>query len=563
MKESRDFVDLAGLSGETFSNISLDGILINIYDFANTVWLNPRMYSFVDHGLDHSFRVLQLALNIFDRIAPAGSKLSPLERLVITIGALIHDIGMQYNKYPVGGVTKDPLDIRKHHCELGFEMIKDVREGNFSAQRSGPTLALEEYNKMFLHYGALVGFSHSGRKYWDLLKDSVYEQRVQGGLQILRLRLLAALLRLGDELHCEHTRVSEPSWVTSPLLNEEEKAHWVACYYTQEIKMSSPSPGGAALRMIMKWRVPESQLDDDIQLIRTLLQDLREKKVNQEIEIVEDYLRIEEKSEACVLRFLMDTNPEKIDIQRVPQQVKEYIVKKLRPYQFGFKTLSSLEKVKEVPSSSKIDSVKYRAQKFFLTANGVFSGHFRLKTGWHTNKYVRCRDLCSDIDFVTDLCQELKTFYSQYKFSDVLAIGTSSIRLGSLLSFLMAAKLSYTFGRVHIQSTLVDKKDYTDYEMELLPFDNGNILVIDDILGVGSVIHDLIGKLRDSTSPPNYIRVFTLYSLGDVKKLVQGIPDVYVDYLASFPDVEYREEDKNTGTCEVCINHPEIIKIEE
>lgn len=463
MKDSKDFLELVSLSGEKFSSISLDGILLNIYDFANTVWLNPRMYSFVDHGLDHSYRVLQIALNIFERIALLGSQLSPIERLVIAIGALVHDIGMQYNKYPVKGVIKDPLDIRKNHCELGFEIIRDVREGTFNLERAGPSLALEEYNKMFLHYGALVGFSHSGKRYWDFLKDPAYEQRHQGGLQILRLRLLAGLLRLADELHCEHTRVSEPNWITTSLLNEEEKAHWVACYYTQEIKMSSP--GTAALRISMKWRVPESYSDDDIQLIRTLLQDLREKKMNQEIEIVEDYLRLEEKSDPCVLRFHMDTNPEKIDIQKMPQQVKEYIIKELRPYQFGFKTPSSIEKVKELPSSTKLDSLKYHAQTFFLAGNGVISGHFRLKTGWHTNKYVRCRDLCSDIDFVTDLCQELANFYAPYKFSDVLAIGTSSIRLGSFLSFLIPANFSYTFGRLHIESTLADKRDYTDYEM--------------------------------------------------------------------------------------------------
>lgn len=62
-----------------------------------------------------------------------------------------------------------------------------------------------------------------------------------------------------------------------------------------------------------------------------------------------------------------------------------------------------------------------------------------------------------------DLCHELAEFYSQYKISDILAIGTSAIRLGGLLSFLLRAKLSYTFGKVNIESTLIGKDDYTDY----------------------------------------------------------------------------------------------------
>lgn len=98
---------------------------------------------------------------------------------------------------------------------------------------------------------------------------------------------------------------------------------------------------------------------------------------------------------------------------------------------------------------------------------------------------------------------------------------------------------------------------------EVTPFDNGNILLIDDILGVGSVIYDVIAKLKSSDKPPKNIRAFTIYSLGDVKKLIEGLADVEIDYLVSFPDVDYREEDKVTRRCSICKDHPEIIRVEE
>jgi orotate phosphoribosyltransferase len=562
MKGSTDFVELLNLSGQNFSHVSLDGILISIYDFVSRIWESPRLYTFVDHGIEHSYRVLQIALNIFEKISSADQQLSPLERLILGIGSLVHDVGMQYNKYPRDGIEKNPIEIRENHCELGFEMIRDTREGTFNTQRSGPILSLEEHHKTFLHYGALVGFSHSGSKYWESLKQTMYDPKKEGGLQLLRLRLLSALLRLADELHCEYTRVPELNWINTPLLNEKEKAHWVACYYVQEIGISSP--GTAGLRMIMKWRIQEKATNEDTQLIRTLLQELRENKINQESELVKDYLKLEEGTEPYFIEFKISPIPEIIGIQDLPLEVKKFIKESLRPYQFGVKVLSPLPKVKELSiSSPNLDTLKYTAQDFLLTGKGIISGHFRLKTGWHTNKYVRCRELCSDIDFIGVLCQELSRFYSQYAISDVLAIGTSAIRIGSLLSFLLSARMSYTFEDAKIESPATNKKDYTDYEKNITPFDNGNILIIDDILGVGSVLHDVISQLKTLSNPPKQIRVFTLYSLGDVKTLGKDFSDIDVDYLVSFTDVEYKKEDKNSGACELCRERPEIIKIEE
>jgi orotate phosphoribosyltransferase len=562
MKSSKDFIGLLRLNGEVFEpSTSLDGIVANVFDFANKIWTAPRLFNFVDHGIDHGYRVLQIALNIIERLTPPETKLSPLERLILGIGGLIHDIGMQYNKYP--DPEQDPktdTEIRRNHCELGMQMIKDSRDGVFESQRAGPTLAIGQHLRSWIHFAALVGFAHSGRKCWDALKEPMYSSTREGGDQIRRLRLLAALIRLADELHCEYTRIPELNWVNSAVLSGLEQAHWVACYYTQEIRITSPGYGG--LRLHMKWRAPEQATEDEVNIVRTLLQDLRERKINEEIELIKEYLKVEDESDPFFLEFKMDADPEKSDIYPLPDRVKDYVTKELRPYQFGVKKVTYMSRLRQIPSSPEVDELKYEAETFFLQGKGVIHGHFRLKTGWHTNKYVRCRELCSNSDFLSKLAKELFTVYKDLNISDVIAVGTSAIGIGSLVALLLNARLSYTFGHMGIVDSTIDRRDYTDYEKEIGPFDGGNILIIDDILGVGSILHELVGRLRNIPSPPGRIRIFTLYSLGDVKPLLANIKGIDIDFLAAFPDVDYDEEDNVTHKCRVCQKHPGITRVE-
>ncbi len=276
--DSSSFVDLLGLRGKRFNNASLDGIVISVYDFVCAIWRSERLYKFVDHGIDHSFNVLKRALEIFERVKIDNHDLSPYEKTILGIGSLIHDIGMQYEKYKIYNEDLIASQIRNSHVQIGYDMIQMTINGDFQKKYGGPDLAFQKHHTSFLYEGALVGFSHSGNKYWDKLKESYYSCDTQAG-QYRRLRLLAGLLRLGDELHCEFTRIPELNFLDSSLLDDEGKAHWSACHYTQDIKLASPGPGGVRFRMY--WRVPEDAHDSEIEEILTLLQELREKKNKQ------------------------------------------------------------------------------------------------------------------------------------------------------------------------------------------------------------------------------------------------------------------------------------------
>ena len=558
--ESGEFVKALKLSGERFSTVSLDGLLLDVYDFARTIWEQPNLDSFVDHGVDHSYRVLKLSLSILDRLNRPELQLSAVERVVLGVACLIHDIGMQYARYPVKGKAMDLGEIRKQHSQLGFEMIKDVREGSFQKDRGGPLLNLDPQHVLFLHYGALVGFAHSGRTYWDALRGSSYDKKMEGGSQVLRLRLLAALVRLGDELHCEYTRIPELTWIDSAIMTPEEKAHWAACYYTQEVKLTSP--GSAGLRMTMMWRVPQDCGETDVEIIRALLKDFREEKMISEAKLVGEYLKEDDVAEPCFFEFRLHPTPERALIAPIVGAVKDYVVHNLRPGQFGLRPPEVMERTKELPGGGPLDSLKYDARQFLLT-RGLISGHFRLKTGWHTNKYVRCRELFADAGFARRLTIELKRVYGPAGITDIVAIGTSAIGIAALLAQMLNARLTYTF----LTPASGDEGGhgrYTEYEIEIGVFPGKRVLLIDDILGVGSVLNQVVPKLGTDRDAPQMIKAFTVFSLGDPKKqLLSGLEGIDVAYLISFTDVEYEKEDEQTGKCAICGGDLSIIPVEE
>ncbi len=158
------------------------------------------------------------------------------------------------------------------------------------------------------------------------------------------------------------------------------------------------------------------------------------KKINNECDLIQEYLKLSEDSEPCMLDFVLVAEPEKNPtVNRLPKEVSKYIKTKLRPYQFGQKKFKEGKLISELKLSPEWGYVRKNAKDFFLKNPAVKSGHYTLKTGWHTDRLVNCRELCSDINFVTNLCSMLASKYSEYGFTDILSVGTSAIGIGSLL----------------------------------------------------------------------------------------------------------------------------------
>ncbi len=112
------------------------------------------------------------------------------------------------------------------------------------------------------------------------------------------------------------------------------------------------------------------------------------------------------------------------------------------------------------------------------------------------------------------------------------------------------AKLSFTFESVIEGSE--SRGHYSKYEKGIPVFNGNKLLILDDILGVGSVLHKIISLIKSCENPPNLIHTFCIYSLGEKNIPIESIDDNTVEYLISFPDVQYWKADTN-DRCKKCI----------
>ena len=556
----KDFLDLLKIKEDKFGELRLKDTLRAVYNFSEEIWKNVQLLNFPDHGLPHSLRVLTQALNIAEKIIPKGEhSLSDLEKMILGAAALIHDIGMQYHKYyPTKKISEDK--IRGKHCELGVQMLSDAL--NNKGRNGLPQLSIQKELKHFIgDFASHVAFSHCSKEkianeYWDDFKKKNYNADAKEGGVSRRLKLLAGLLRFGDELDMTWLRLKNIEKLDSSLLKVENKAHWACCYYTKNIKVEAGGGGTGGLRIHLSWRAPNKK--EEIELIRKLLQDIRLQHFNNEIGIICPYLVWKEGIPQPVIAPIeMDPNPEKLNfVKPLPKDLKEYIQKRVEPYTYGTNTLKRTKNLIEL-SGNDFDEAKQKADEFVRLRKGVIDAHYVLKTKWHTNQYIKCRELVSDNDFSKTLVRGLANMFKDAKLTRIIAQGTSAIRIGSLLSIVLGTKFSYVSGNAKFQFEEPMYKGYSEFERIATVSKGDKILIIDDILGVGVVFNYLFRELQKLGFKKDNLLFFYIYSLGSKKRYVKDIKDVPVYYLKAFPDIKYWKEDKN-GECKICKGKKEM-----
>jgi len=544
----------------------------NVYGFAEKVWEAPCLYTFVDHGIDHSYRVLKKAWQILELSIPdPHNKLSPLEKFIIGSASLIHDVGMQYNKYPKQSNPLSPEEIRKRHCQLGYEMVEDAMEPSKAKSRSMPELPVEYSLKEFIYYTQIVAFAHSGKEnpYWciQLAKEELYGPDKAIGDMPIRLQLLAAILRLADELDCDMRRVREINWLfprPASYLTPRDVCHWASCFFVEQVDFSMPTGLPGTLFMTIQWRAPNE--DDQRETIRKLLREYREKKIKEEIAFIKPYFRWAKDREA-VLDANLSENPREMlwlgenTMMEVCEKIKEYFPIE-KPSQSQAKQAPS-SREPEIIACSHFEPLRKEA-KDFEARNSLFGDHYRLKTGYHTDKYLDCRELVAKVEFTRELCYHLYDFYKDEKFTHILAIGTSASKIGSFLACLLDCKFTFTFGDIKIESDARGKTEYTEFEKEVIIPGNSRVLVIDDILAVGSVLKKVVNQLEEAGV--QYIRVFCIYSLGEIKEEIKELLEerkyLKIDYLVGISEVKYWMEGVD-NKCEYCRQNRAIRIYEE
>ncbi|HPJ30348.1 MAG TPA: hypothetical protein PLZ42_03045 [Methanothrix sp.] len=207
------------------SDESLKTSLSNIKKIAQEIWFHPPIIKdFTNHGIEHSDRVAGYIISLIDLCK--GKNLSNKELYLLAAGACLHDIGMQCD------VCNYPLVVEKAKS-LGAKF-----EGNLKAEISSEFSRDEQDEIRRNHHylsAAWIHFASSNKEECpidiaiksvppdlkrDLIDVCMYHSKLpidecdeRGYLdKTIRKRLIAAVLRFGDELDIAWNRVSDDAY---------------------------------------------------------------------------------------------------------------------------------------------------------------------------------------------------------------------------------------------------------------------------------------------------------------------------------------------------------------
>lgn len=189
------------------------------HNLKNNILEFSQMHSkyFTSHGLLHIENVIdQLNVMIPDAIL---KEMNPLEIFILLCSAWLHDIGMLINKDGKGRILSDH-EIRDTHHELARDFICKKHS------------KLGLYDPNIARIIADVCYCH--RKVVDIQKYLPNDIEMVGTFKV-RVRLLAAILRLADAMDVTSKRSPEIIFKDIVYLPELSVRHWRACQLIQGI----------------------------------------------------------------------------------------------------------------------------------------------------------------------------------------------------------------------------------------------------------------------------------------------------------------------------------------
>ena len=243
-----------------------------IKEKASQLWARPLIRHYTEHGIKHSENIIK----IIDKLIDNKVILNDYEAFILLAATYLHDIGMQQSnpKELISGQVQRTLDemdvIRKSHNDLSYSMVLDSVQENIIC----PSLSLENFRDFVDCIACLVKYH---RKYdlKELDDDSLKGEKI-------RMPLLAALLRLGDELDadCDRVNIEQLKYDNIPT---ESKFHWWCCLYVKSIDIN-----GGKIKII--FRFPEKYKGNDILMkLQKAVTDSFEKQLDEVYDILDNY----------------------------------------------------------------------------------------------------------------------------------------------------------------------------------------------------------------------------------------------------------------------------------
>ena len=204
----------------------------NAIEAVKKIWSRDIIVrNYTSHKLDHNIRVLYYC---FEIIKIGGIKLDKTGYYILTMSALLHDIGMQCSDKNIISLycheknCTDDVDIqsivRRHHAEIGVEWIKHLY--NDSTLECGKLISLID-SRLMPPICDVIKF-HSGDKLYDLKENLTYYHNNEE----CKLIPVILVLRLADELDIGCERSDNDLSLRNDLKKENLSFFWLH-YITQ------------------------------------------------------------------------------------------------------------------------------------------------------------------------------------------------------------------------------------------------------------------------------------------------------------------------------------------
>lgn len=226
----------------------------------------PQHKDFTDHSpKGHSERIIDILNVLCEEMMRTEKKLNEDEIFILLASAYVHDVGMQYGK----DKRLSLMDVRGKHEKLTTKMIK----ASIARRPDYPDLGIPP------EWGEEIIKVSEGHRNTDI-QDGKYDTIVEGVNKPIRLRLLAALLLLADDLDITHHRVIMRCLHLREV-PQASRVRWWLCHYVEGVAIEEG-------RVCVRYRFPTKRIVEYRSLIPPIVKAQLQKSLNQVEKILWD-----------------------------------------------------------------------------------------------------------------------------------------------------------------------------------------------------------------------------------------------------------------------------------
>ncbi|MBF0272263.1 MAG: WD40 repeat domain-containing protein [Magnetococcales bacterium] len=220
------------------TNCSINNWLNELKKECAEIWRVPYMPWYTDHDMIHSESILRhIESLVYDyNDEDHFNKLSHDERIVLIAAAYVHDVGMQYFKH-IGKVVdemgaREYNAVRDRHTQTAYELVmRQYRSKSPAGIMGNPEGLCTAIPGCFQESVAEVARAHSAIAF-ESIHDSFYCQST------IRIKLLGALLLIGDELDLDNGRIRGLDALRKYChIGHESLVHYYKHYYVSKVSI--------------------------------------------------------------------------------------------------------------------------------------------------------------------------------------------------------------------------------------------------------------------------------------------------------------------------------------